>query len=184
MRSDRLLAAEKCRLLVVDIQEAFAPHIHQMERVIERSRIMIEAAGLLEVPIIVTEQYPKGLGATVEPIREALGDCAYHQKTAFSCWQDQAIQEAILATGRRQILMVGIEGHVCIGQSAHDMLAAGLSCHLAVDAISSRRAADCEAALARVKDAGAFLSTTEAAIMEMTVSSKHRAFREISKLIK
>lgn len=184
MRHENLLAAEDCLLLVVDIQEAFAPHISEMERVVERSRIMIEAARLLEVPIMVTEQYPKGLGRTVEGLRGALGDFEPYEKTAFGCCQDEAINEAILAAGRKQVLLVGIEGHVCIGQTAHDLLGQGLGCQVAADAVSSRNARDCEIALARIARAGGIITSTEAAIMEMVGNSGHRCFREISGLVK
>ena len=83
MRSEKLLAAEGTVLMVVDVQDAFVGHIEQMDRVIDRSKVMIEAARLLEVPIIVTEQYPKGLGRTVEALREVLGEVKYHAKTTF-----------------------------------------------------------------------------------------------------
>ena len=184
MRHQNLLSAENCLLLVVDIQEAFEPHISKIDRVIERSRIMIKAAGLLGIPVIVTEQYPKGLGSTVEPLRQLLQDCQPYEKTAFSCCSDDTINSAILVTGRKQILLVGIEAHVCISQTTHDLLAQNLQCHVAADAVSSRRQSDCRVALDRLARAGAIITTTEAAIMELTTHSRHEKFREISQLIK
>ena len=178
------LASHTTLLLVVDIQEAFVPHIHEMERVIERSRVMIRAARLLDVPIIASEQYPKGLGRTVEPIRQALGECRYFEKTAFSVWGDEALREAILQTGRPQVLLVGIETHVCIAQTALDLLAAGITPYLALDAISSRTARDADVARERLSRAGAIPMTVEAAILEMTVTARHPKFKEISRLIK
>ena len=184
MRHNKLLSAERCTLLVVDIQDAFKGHIPDMERVVERSRVMIEAAGLLEIPIVVTEQYPKGLGQTVEPLRKILGECEYYDKVTFSCLQDERIKEAITGYKREQLMLVGIETHVCVAQTAYDALAMGLQPYLAVDAISSRRVGDNDVALERLRSEGCILTTTEAAIMEMTVSSRHPKFREISKLIK
>lgn len=184
MRHENLLSPDNCLLLVVDIQEAFKPHIDDIDRVIDRSLIMIQAAQLLEVPIIVTEQYPKGLGHTVEPLRDVLGNCQTFEKTAFSCCQDDPTNAAILAANRQQILLVGIEGHVCINQTAHDLLAQGLQCHLVADAISSRHPTDCDIALHRLACRQAVITTTEAAIMEMTLDSRHPQFRQLSKLIK
>lgn len=184
MRHQNLLKADNCLLLIVDIQEAFEPHIAEIDRVIERSRIMIQAAGLLKIPLLVTEQYPKGLGPTVEPLRKVLQDCDHYEKTTFSCCGDDTINSAILATDRKQILLVGIEAHVCISQTAHDLIAQGLQCHLPADAISSRQLSDCRVALNRLARAGAIITTTEAAIMEMTTHSRHQNFREISRLIK
>jgi isochorismate hydrolase len=186
MRHDKLLSAERCTLLVVDIQDAFKTHIPDMERVVERSRVMIEAAGLLEIPIVVTEQYPKGLGRTVEPLRKVLGECEYYDKVTFSCLQDEKTKKAIADTDhkREQLLIVGIETHVCIAQTAYDAIAMGLRSYIAVDAVSSRHAGDNNIALKRLRSEGCVLTTTEAAIMEMTISSRHPKFREISKLIK
>jgi len=184
MRHKQLLTVDNCLLLVVDIQEAFAPHIADLDDVIERTRVMIEAANLLEIPIVATQQYPRGLGQTVPAIREALGEQQYYDKLAFSCCQDQAIRDCLLATGRSQFLLVGIETHVCIAQTALDLLALGLKPYLAGDAISCRRPTDAATALARLQAAGVIVTTTEAAILEMTVSSDHPAFRKISKLLK
>ena len=184
MRHNKLLSAERCVLLVVDIQDAFKAHIPDMERVVERSKVIIESAGLLEIPIVVTEQYPKGLGRTVEPLRKALGECEYYDKITFSCLQDEKIKEAITDHQREQLLLVGIETHVCVAQTAYDAVAMGLRPYLAVDAVSSRRTKDNDVALERLRSEGCVLTTTEAAILEMTVSSRHPKFREISKLIK
>jgi len=184
MRHEKLLAADKCVLLVVDIQEAFESYIHELERVIERSKIMIQAAKMLKVPMVVTEQYPKGLGRTLRPIQEILGDCYYYGKVTFSCCQDDSIKKALQNTNRPQVLIVGIETHVCIMQTAYDLLAMHLQPYIAVDAVGSRRESDRQVALQRLQQDGAVLTTTEAAIFELTSSAKHPAFKKISKLVK
>ena len=185
MRSEQMLSAEGCVLLVVDVQEAFAGAIHEIERVVERSRVMIEAAKLLGLPIVATEQYPKGLGRTVEVLQGAMGEeQRYFEKLTFSCCGEEAVREAIVGTGRREVLLVGIEAHVCVAQTALDLQAMGLRPFVAVDAVSSRRQSDAEVALERLARAGVALTTTEAAIMEMTVWSKHEAFKGISRLIR
>ncbi|MBN2211082.1 MAG: hydrolase [Sedimentisphaerales bacterium] len=178
------LDCENALLLVVDIQEAFAPYIRGMDRVIERSRILIEAIKLLDVPIIVSEQYPKGLGRTVGIIQTALGECRYYDKTAFSLCGDSAIKTAIEQSGKKQAILIGIETHVCIAQTAFDLLVSGVKPFLPADALSSRRISDHHIALERVGAAGAVVTTTEAAIMEMVRHSKHPAFKDISRLIK
>jgi nicotinamidase-related amidase len=184
MRHEKLLNVDDCLLMVVDLQEAFAPHIQNFPDVVERSRIMIEAARLLNLPIIATEQYPKGLGRTVEPIRQALGDCRYYDKLTFSCLQDPAVIEAVLPLKRRQVILIGIETHVCIAQTALDLLSNDRLPYVAADAVSSRRPPDHQTAMTRMRDAGAIITTSEAAIMEWLVSSKHEKFRTISKLVK
>lgn len=184
MRHEKLLTPKKSVLLVVDIQEAFQGHIDQIERIIERSKIMIQAAKLLEMPIVVTEQYPKGLGHTLGPIREVLGDCLYYDKVTFSCCQDNSIRKALRNFNRSQVLLVGIETHVCIMQTAYDLMEMQLQPYIAVDAVGSRCQEDRQVALQRLQNDGIVLTTTEAAIFEMAESSKHPAFKEIAKLVK
>ena len=184
MPHKNLLSVQNSILMVVDIQTALQNHIADMNRVLDRTAVMIQAANLLSVPIIVTEQYPKGLGRTAEPLRNLLGDCEYHDKVAFSCLQDQNISDRLRQTSREQILLVGIETHVCILQTAYDALDLGLQPYLVVDALGSRRDIDKQTAIDRLRDAGAIVTTTESAILEMATSSKHSAFRQISKLLK
>ena len=184
MRHDKLISADNCTVMVVDIQEAFVPHIRRLDKVIERTLMMIRAAQLLDVPIIVTEQYPKGLGRTVKPVREALGEIEYHEKLSFSCCQEPTVRTALAAAKREQLILVGIEAHVCIAQTALDAVAMGLQPYVAADAVSSRRQIDCRTALTRLGRLGVIITTTEAAIMEMTVSSRNPAFKQISKIVK
>ena len=184
MNDPKMLSADKCLLLVVDIQDAFLNHIEQMDQVIKRSRIMIEAAKLLDLPLIATEQYPQALGRTVKVLRDALGDIRYYDKVCFSCCGDETIKKAIIDSSRSQILMVGIETHVCVLQTAFNLLEMDKQVFIASDAVSSRRQNDTEIALHRLQQQGVIITTTETAIMEMTASSKHPAFREISRLIK
>lgn len=177
------LHLNRAMLLVIDIQDAFAPHIHEMDRVIQRSGIAIQAANTLDLPIVVTEQYPTGLGHTVEPIRKHLGQLTPLAKTAFSVLGDPTAQQAILDTGRTEVLIVGIETHVCINQTALDLFEMGLRPVILTDAVSSRRPHDHTTALARLASA-ATITTTEAALLEMLGHSKHPAFKDISRLIR
>ena len=137
MSHKNLLTADNCALMVVDIQEAFREHISQWDQIIQRSRLMIEAAKLIDLPIIVTEQYPQGLGKTVDPIREVLDNCRYYDKVSFSCLQDEKIKGALLSVDCGQVLLVGIETHVCIEQTVYDILQLNLQPYLAADALPS-----------------------------------------------
>ena len=184
MPHDLQLSAEKSLLLVVDIQQGFVGHIPELDRVIEKSIIMIEAARLLELPIMVTQQYPKGLGQTVPQLQELLTDCPCYDKVAFSCCGDDTIRRAIRDTGRTQIILVGIETHVCVAQTCFDLLDMNLLPYVIADAVDSRRPTDRDIALQRLNNTGVIVTTAEAAILEMTVSSKYPAFKAISKLIK
>ena len=183
-RYEGQLSAERSLLVVVDVQEAFVGHIVGMEQVIEKSRLMIEGAKVLGLPIIVTEQYPIGLGRTVEKLREVLRDCRYYEKITFSCCGDEAIREAINGSGQEQVILVGIEAHVCVAQTAYDLSAMGLRPYVAADAVSSRREMDRDIALERLRGLAVVVSTVEAMLFEMMDSSKHKAFREISKLVR
>ncbi|MCF7958699.1 MAG: hydrolase [Phycisphaerae bacterium] len=184
MRHEQLLSAERCVLLVVDIQEAFVKAIDEMDRVVERSKVMIEAANLLGLPVIVSQQYPKGLGQTVDALKDSLAGALVYDKVAFSCCGDSAICDAMAESRRDQVLIMGIETHVCVAQTAFDLMAMGKQPYLAVDAVSSRKPRDGKVALKRMRSGGVVMTTVEAAILEMTGSSKHESFREISKLIK
>jgi nicotinamidase-related amidase len=184
MADIRYLDVDQSLLLVIDIQDAFTPHIQEMDRVVERSAIMVEAAQVLGLPIIVTEQYPKGLGRTVEALQQSLGNCRYYEKTAFSVMKELAIQEAIHRTGRKQIIIAGIETHVCVSQTAFHLLEDDFQVYIVADAAGSRRKLDHDTALERIRQAGAVITTTEAVIMEMTLTSKHPSFKQISTIIK
>ena len=184
MGDGQVLRVEDCVLVVTDIQEAFVGHIDEMERVIERSAVMIEAARLLGLAVVVTEQYPKGLGRTVEGLQEVLGEQDYLEKVTFNALGEPTIRAALESGGWKQAVLVGIETHICVAQTARGLLAAGYEVQVAADAVSSRRVVDREVGLARLRQAGVVVTTTEATIMEMTVSSKHERFREISRVIK
>jgi len=184
MRHEQLLSSDKALLMVIDIQEKFIPHIHEMERVVDRTKVLIEAAKLLQVPVVVSQQYPQGLGETVASIRQALSETtAIHDKTTFSCCQDDTLQEELQKHDRNQVILAGIEIHICVAQTAFDLLASGKQPYIAVDAVSSRKPADADVALKRMFKAGIISTTTEAAIMEMTVDSRHPAFKELSRII-
>jgi nicotinamidase-related amidase len=172
-------------LIVVDLQEKFAPTIHNFEAIVARTAIVIQAAALLKIPILVAEQYPQRLGSTVAPIKAVLPpDVVPMDKTIFSSCGSAALVERLKQVGREQVMLCGIETHVCMNQTAHDLLADGYQVHVLIDCTSARTPADRDAGLAKMQRSGAFPSTCEMAVFELMRDSKHEHFKAISKLIK
>jgi nicotinamidase-related amidase len=180
-----MLKQEKSVLIVVDYQAKLLPSIASHEGLLERAGRLIRGARLLGLPVLVTEQYPKGVGPTEAGIVEALGD-AYRpvQKMTMSCMGVEEFRRALEATGRRQALLCGIEAHVCVHQSAADLLEAGYEVHLIADCVSSREARDAELAVRRAAQMGCRISTHELAIFEMLRRADIPEFKEWIKIIR
>lgn len=174
------LEAGRAALLVVDIQEAFRDVIPEAEALIARTEILARAATMLELPIIVSEQYPKGLGRTVPELSDALSDAIVLEKTAFSA----AGAEGFTLSGRDQVIVCGIETHICVAQSVLDLLATDAEVWLACDALGSRSADDRALAIQRLALAGAVPSSTESICFELLKDAKNPHFKEIQGLIK
>ena len=179
------LDAKQTVLVVCDLQGAFRPAIDEIDRIAKRSAVVVEAAKLLGLPVLVTEQVPEKLGGTVEEIRAALppGAMAFG-KTAFSCYGSQPFRDQLTQLDRRQVLLCGIESHVCMNQTAHDLLAAGYQVHLLTDCTSSRTAANRELGISKMIGSGAVPSSSEMALFELMRDAKHDHFRAVQKLIK
>ncbi|MBN1517240.1 hydrolase [Candidatus Sumerlaeota bacterium] len=175
--------AEDSVLLIVDLQEKFAPHISRMKRIVQRTEILLRAARLLEIPILATEQYPKGLGPTVAPIAELLGDTAPIEKTAFGCFGEPNFTAAFDALGRKTLVLAGIETHVCVLQTALEGLERGLRVIAVQDAISSRKPADRKAGMRRMTLAGCTPVSTEMILFEWMRDAKHPQFKAVQGLI-
>ena len=183
MRLDRNDAV----FVIVDVQERLMPVIHErfeVERNVER---LIRGVHVLGIPVIVTEQYVKGLGPTVEPVRAALEETgAYRpiEKQCFSAQGCEAFAAQLAALDRRQVLLAGVEAHVCVYQTARDLLAADRSLWIVADAVSSRTARNRELALQRMTADGAHLSSTEMVLFELLGAAGTDEFRAISKIVK
>jgi len=180
------LCVDDTLLLVIDIQERLLPQIADGKNVADAAAKLIRAAGVLGVPIVATEQYPKGIGPTVACIRDAFPAGAFRplEKLTFSCCGSEPIVAALAASGRTRILVVGIEAHVCVQQTVLDLLALGYLPFVCADAIGSRRALDREVAVERMRQAGAAVTTVESAVFELTYRAGTEAFREILKIVK
>jgi nicotinamidase-related amidase len=183
-RHPRLLDPSDTLLLVIDVQERFRPVMKGFDTMVKGCVRLIKTFKILELPILVTEQYPKGLGATVAELKEVLGDLPPLEKTFFSSYGCAGVPERIAATRARKVLVCGIETHVCVHQTVHDLLAAGYQVHVAVDAIESRHADNRSVALRRMEQSGAVLTTSETAAFELMADAKHEKFKEVQALYK
>jgi len=170
--------------LVIDIQEKLFPHMSQKEELLTNSLKLIKGLQLLEIPFIVNEQYPKGIGHTIEPIRELLKEQKVYEKFSFSCCKTDDTLQTIQSNKKKFIIVFGIETHVCVMQSVIDLLEAGFTPVLVTDCVSSRNPYNKEIALLRMQQEGAILSTCESLLFELCVNSKNKVFKEISKLVK
>ncbi|MCP5367413.1 MAG: hydrolase [Hyphomicrobiales bacterium] len=179
----RMTAADSC-LLVVDIQQRLLPAMAEPDAVTGQAAVLLRAARRLEVPVLVSEQYPRGLGPTVESVAALAPDGATVEKTHFSCWGEPDWRWRFQGLGRRQAVVCGIEAHVCVLQTVLDLLDAGHAVFVVADATSSRRAESKQRALARLAAAGAAVVTTEMVLFEWLQRADVPAFRELSALIK
>jgi nicotinamidase-related amidase len=167
-------------LCVVDVQERLVPAMADGEGVVARCRRLVEGALLLGVPMVATEQYRKGLGPTVPSLAERLPPPL--EKLSFSCCGGAGFAAAI-PPAARQVVLCGLETHVCVAQTALDLLAQGYAVFLAVDAITSRHAIDRDVALRRLEASGAVPTTSEAILFEWCRTAAHPEFQAVRKLV-
>jgi nicotinamidase-related amidase len=182
MRSELLLDRAGSALLVIDIQERLLPAILEKDQVVARCRLLLEAARALGIPTLATVQYVKGLGPLIAGVAEMCPTPI--EKNAFSACGVEALTVDLGKSGARQVVLCGIEAHVCVLQTALDLLAQGYATYVAADAVGSRRAIDRDWALGRMAQAGVIVTTAEAAIFEWTAEAGTPTFKEISRLIK
>jgi nicotinamidase-related amidase len=179
MRLDR----DRAQLLVIDLQERLLPKIHRYENVLASSGRMLQAARILELPLLATEQYPQGLGKTHLSITSLLGEVEPVEKIHFSCMRHDGFGHLLARQDRQQVIVVGIETHVCVAQTALDMLGSGFEVFVCADAVGSRCPLDHEVAVERLGLAGVTITTTEAVIFELLDRAGTDTFRQVLKLI-
>ncbi|MGL4942729.1 MAG: hydrolase [Thermoguttaceae bacterium] len=180
--SPLMMSPSRTVFLVVDLQERLVPVMAEPQRVVHNARRLVDAAKVFGVRTVVTEQYPKGLGHTVELLAVALADAPRFEKVSFSCLGTPEITASLADCDA--VLLCGIETHVCVAQTAFDLLAQCYRVFLAVDAVGSRHETDHETALRRMEASGVTLTTTEAVFFEWCRSASHPAFKAISALAK
>ena len=174
---------ENSVLYVVDVQEKLTPLVENSAILIQQCRRLIQAAQILDIPVFWIEQYPKGLGATVSELREVLEGLHPIEKRCFSAVCEDA-EHAFEGLGRDQIVVCGIEAHVCVLQTVLDHLEKEREVMVVADAVSSRKNLDRETALLRMKSEGALLSTVESILFEWLKTSEAEEFRAVQALIK
>ena len=184
-QSDSLLKASDSVLALIDIQQKFRPAIAGMEELIRRAQALVRAAVRLGVPVLATEQYAKALGPTAPELKQYLPDSqAYPDKLCFSSLGCDAFRDSLAVSKRKQVVMTGIETHVCVMQTGLELLAAGYSVYVVTDAVASRKGSDREAALQRLARHGAELVTTEMVVFEWLRKAGTAEFKELQALIK
>jgi nicotinamidase-related amidase len=179
-----LIRAAQSQLLVVDVQERLAPSVPQAERIVARTRILLDAAGLVQVPVTVSEQYPKGLGATLPALAPLPQGAVVLDKVAFSCWREPRLRRAIEAAKRPQVVLCGMETHVCVLQTAVDLREAGLDVFVVADAVGSRAEESRRLGLERMRDRGIDVVDSEMVVFEWAERAGTDLFRALVRLVK
>jgi len=185
--SNHLCDASRSQLVVIDIQARLAAAMAERdrERVVKHASALIQGAGLLDIPIVASEQYPRGLGPTLEGVAWHFpANITIIDKTCFSCGGNRAFRDAIAAHDRQQVVLTGMESHICVLQTALELQADGYQLFVAADAVCSRDSHHHNNALQRLQQAGVVVSNTESILFEWLRDANHQRFKDVSALIK
>ncbi|MFA5612345.1 MAG: isochorismatase family protein [Anaerolineaceae bacterium] len=175
---------ENCLVVVIDVQGNLASVVAEAELANQNVEKVVQGSLELGLPIFLTAQAPEKIGHTTEMIRALLPDHFEYPRNSFSIWADQALREAIQESGRKQVLLCGFESHICLYQSAIDLLKEGYEVWILADAVSSRSIANKEIALAELSAQGVHLTSVEMALFALLQDARHPSFRVISKIIR
>ena len=175
---------EKTAAMIIDIQEKFIPHMIYNHELIENMEILVKGFKILDIPMLMTEQYKKGLGETVEPIRTAVEEIEAMEKMTFSCCDADHIAKQIDEMGKKFVILAGIEAHICVLQTAVDLLSRGYIPVVVEDCISSRKENDKKIAVERMRQEGAIITTYESILFELCRDARAVEFKGISQLVK
>ncbi|MBZ0155385.1 MAG: hydrolase [Alphaproteobacteria bacterium] len=178
------LERESAAVLIIDIQERLAAAMQEKESVVRNCQHLIELSAMMGIPILLTEQYPKGLGRTVPEIRESLPTYAPLEKMTFSCCEEHSFLHEVQRTGRKILLLTGMETHICVLQTCLGLLREGFTVHIVRDAVCSRTKANGKTGLEFMRDAGAVITCTETALFQLLKTAGTEEFKAISKRIK
>jgi len=179
----RILRDRSC-LLVIDFQERIFPFIFENEKLLKNVPVLIQGLKAMELPVLVTEQYTKGLGFTVPAIAEVLSGIPRIEKSTFSCCDEPRFNLELATSGRENVIITGIESHVCVLQTVVDLVRQGYQAVVVEDCISSRKPNDKAIALERMRKEGAIITTYESILFELLRSSGGETFKTISRLVK
>lgn len=178
------IATEETQALVIDIQEKLFPVVQNNRELLEKVKTLLEGLTILQVPVMVTEQYPKGLGRTVAGLLPVTNGCDYFEKISFSCFDDEKIEDALCRNNKKNVIICGIESHVCVLQTVLDLLANGFRPVVVEDCISSRKPNDKVVSIARMQQEGALVTTLESLLFELQRYAGTESFRQLVNLIK
>jgi nicotinamidase-related amidase len=184
MNAPAPLTADNTALLVIDIQERLFPVMHEKEKLLRNVLKLIRGAQVLEIPIILTEQYPRGLGPTLPEIKELLPDVTPIEKVSFNCCDEAVFCQALEKLKRKQVLVAGIEAHICVYQTAMALSRAGYEVQVVGDCVSSREPENKLVALLKMGAVGVSPTTTEIALFELLKVAVGDKFKQISNIVK
>ncbi len=179
-----MLIREQAVLLVVDLQEKLVQAMHEQQVLVENAAKMVQGAKILGLPILWTEQNPRGLGPTVPEVAELLSDTKPISKSSFSCCGEPRFMQQLLKLNRKQALLCGIESHVCVYQTAADLIDLECEVQVVTDAVSSRTLANRNIGLERCKELGASLTSAETALFELLKVAEGDKFKQMLKVVK
>ena len=179
-----MFSIKKTLLLVVDVQGKLAYLMHDKDKLFKNIQGLIQAARILEIPVIYTEQVPEKIGKTIPEIAQFLPNQNPVEKASFSCWAEEALQRKIRSFMKKEIIVCGIETHVCVYQTVSDLIDQSYKVQVVADAVSSRTEENRNYALDRMKSIGGGLTSTEMIITELIKTSQHPKFKEILNLIR
>ena len=179
-----MLKTDSAVLLVIDVQEKLFRVMHQKEELAENIQKLIEGIHILEIPVLVTEQYPQGLGSTIPEIAQLFTNLHPLPKVSFSCCGDNVFLREFKKLGRKQVLISGIESHICVYQTAADLISAGYEIYVVNDAISSRTEQNRDIGLKMMTQLGIKITGTEAVLFELLKVAKGEKFKAISQIVK
>jgi nicotinamidase-related amidase len=178
------LNTESTVLVLIDFQERLFPAMNAKEKLLQNVVKLIKGAKVLEIPVIVTEQYPKGLGPTIPEIKELLPDMKPIEKVCFSCCDNEAFIKSLEALKRKQVLIAGIEAHICAYQTAMSLARKGYEVQFVTDCVSSREPENKAVALTRMNSSGISLASVEMALFELLKAAGGDKFKQISNIVK
>ncbi len=179
-----ILTRENTVQVIVDVQEKLLPYVTEKERVVENLRMLIKFADIMDIPIVLTEHYPKGLGVTVPEIKEILKIYEPIDKVIFSCFGAPRFRARLRELGAKRLMIAGIESHICIEQTALDALNLGYDVHIIADAISSRTPENLKIGIEKMRQFGAVISSTEMVMYEIMERADTKEFKDVLKLVK
>jgi nicotinamidase-related amidase len=180
------LQRDNAILVVIDVQEKLCLAMDEtvLKQLVKNTGILLDAATELNIPLLLTEQYVKGLGCTLPQLKEKAAAAPCYEKMAFSCCGSSEFVQALKASGKTQVIITGMETHVCVLQTVIDLIDAGFTVHLVKDAVMSRRKENWQVGVDTARDAGAVVTSTEAVLFQLLKTAGTDEFRKLSKLVR